>query len=56
MRTILTVVPAKAGTHNHQRSLLLKISAHTAQIERLRRMGPCVRRDDVWGDLRENTA
>src|SRR6266702_3905454 len=39
------VVPANAGTHSHQHSLLRKVS-DTSRNERSRGMGPGVRRDD----------
>ena len=40
------VVPAKAGTHNHRRSLGQKVSDCAPQNDRARRMGPRVRGDD----------
>jgi hypothetical protein len=40
------VVPANAGTHNHRPLLLRKVSTHTTQIEKPRRMGPRLRGDD----------
>jgi hypothetical protein len=45
------VVPAKAGTHNHQPSLLRKVGAATLATDRPRRMGPRFRGDDIRMDL-----
>ena len=41
------VVPANAGTHNHSHSRLSKVVEQRFQNEKPRRMGPCVRRDDM---------
>ena len=38
--------PAKAGIHNHRRSLLQEASASSAKNGTSRGMGPGVRRDD----------
>jgi len=40
------VVPANAGTHNHRLLLLRKVIDQHFSKRPLRRMGPCVRRDD----------
>src|SRR5258705_4785341 len=45
LRIYLFVVPANAGTHNHQRPRIAKTSA-TAPKATPRGMGPGVRRDD----------
>src|SRR4051812_1679790 len=45
--TFTAVVPAKAGTHNHRRSLFHVIE-HQHSIEPPRRMGPRFRGDDSW--------
>jgi len=50
--TNLRVVPANAGTHKHSHPSLREVST-SASIEGPRRMGPGVRRDDVWMVLRE---
>src|SRR5450756_77308 len=46
-RNPLGVVPANAGTHNHRRWFGSEISQHRLSTATARRMGPCVRRDDV---------
>src|SRR6202163_3225444 len=43
------LAPANAGTHNHRRVLLQKPFAIRAN-DRIRSMGPGVRRDDSWED------
>ena len=50
----LDVVPANAGTHTPRPMLFQKVSNAGILADSTRRMGPGVRRDDVWMVLREN--
>ena len=48
------VVPANAGTHTPRPLLFQKVSNAGVLADGTRRMGPGVRRDDVWMVLREH--
>src|ERR1700731_3089307 len=41
------VVPAKAGTHNHRWSCGAKAVEQRLSTQTTRRMGPCLRRNDI---------
>ena len=50
----LDVVPANAGTHAPRLMLFQKVSNAGILADSTRRMGPGVRRDNVWMVLRED--